>query len=187
MVRASCRLDTAHEQPEPELFKETRLNVDCSLSEFVTKQVRQQHESVVLHVCSHFLAKKMSGRYSLLPEVVSLKMRCMHLIVDKAVMRAKATPIPVPYCLQAFVESKDGTKIPMFIVHRAGIQLDGSNPTLLYGYGGGLLSVRHPAIEAKHPLPQCNWDTQPEPAACMVHLKSGAHGRSDVQKSAGCM
>ncbi|CAK0748120.1 hypothetical protein CVIRNUC_001815 [Coccomyxa viridis] len=73
------RLDTAQEQPEPELFKETKLNVDCSLSEFVTEQ--------------------------------------------------------------AFVESKDGTKIPMFIVHRAGIQMDGSNPTLMYGYGGFNISL----------------------------------------------
>jgi prolyl oligopeptidase len=32
--------------------------------------------------------------------------------------------------------SKDGTKIPYFIVHPAGMPLDGSNPTLVYGYGG---------------------------------------------------
>lgn len=32
--------------------------------------------------------------------------------------------------------SKDGTKVPMFLVHKADIKLDGTNPTLLYGYGG---------------------------------------------------
>lgn len=37
---------------------------------------------------------------------------------------------------QVFATSKDGTRIPMFIVHKKGIKLDGSNPTLLYGYGG---------------------------------------------------
>ena len=37
---------------------------------------------------------------------------------------------------QVWYASKDGTRVPMFIVHRAGIERDGSNPTLLTGYGG---------------------------------------------------
>ena len=37
---------------------------------------------------------------------------------------------------QVFYASKDGTKIPMFLTHKKGLVLDGSNPTLLYGYGG---------------------------------------------------
>lgn len=37
---------------------------------------------------------------------------------------------------RAFVTSKDGTKFPIFLAHKKGLKMDGSNPTLLYGYGG---------------------------------------------------
>ena len=42
---------------------------------------------------------------------------------------------------QVFYNSKDGTRVPMFITHKKGIQVDGNNPTYLYGYGGFNISL----------------------------------------------
>ncbi len=42
---------------------------------------------------------------------------------------------------QVFFSSVDGTKIPMFIVHKKGLKYDGTNPTYLYGYGGFNISL----------------------------------------------
>lgn len=42
---------------------------------------------------------------------------------------------------QVFYTSKDGTKVPMIITHKKGIKLDGTNPTMLYAYGGFNISL----------------------------------------------
>ncbi len=43
--------------------------------------------------------------------------------------------------VQVFYTSKDSTRVPMFLVFKRGLKLDGNNPTLLYGYGGFNITV----------------------------------------------
>jgi prolyl oligopeptidase len=42
---------------------------------------------------------------------------------------------------QVFYTSKDGTRVPMIITHKKGIEMNGKNPTILYGYGGFNISL----------------------------------------------
>src|SRR5262249_25751086 len=50
---------------------------------------------------------------------------------------------------QVFYQSKDGTRVPMFVVHRKDLKLDGHNPVYLLGYGGfGSTTTPHFSREA---------------------------------------
>lgn len=54
----------------------------------------------------------------------------------KTVLKGDFDPSTKLESTQVFVTSNDGTRVPMFIISPRGTLLDGSNPTLLYGYGG---------------------------------------------------
>jgi len=58
---------------------------------------------------------------------------------------------------QIFYESKDGTKIPLFIVHKKGLKLNGDNPTLLYAYGGFNISQQPTFSIPRIPLLENNF------------------------------
>ncbi len=61
---------------------------------------------------------------------------------SKLLRQAKVKFDPTQYEVkQIFYASKDGTKVSMFIAHKKGITLNGTNPTLLYGYGGFNISL----------------------------------------------
>ncbi|MCW5950345.1 MAG: S9 family peptidase [Pyrinomonadaceae bacterium] len=56
---------------------------------------------------------------------------------SKMFRKAGAKVDPAQYEVkQVFYNSKDGTRVPMFITHKKGLKLNGKNPTILYGYGG---------------------------------------------------
>lgn len=61
----------------------------------------------------------------------------------RVVMESKADRDAGDYeTSQQWCQSKDGTRIPMFVLHRRGVERTGDNPTILYGYGGFENSIR---------------------------------------------
>jgi prolyl oligopeptidase len=56
--------------------------------------------------------------------------------LDKLHQRACPVDLSKYETKQIWFSSKDGTRVPMFVVANKGVKLDGDNPTLLYGYGG---------------------------------------------------
>ena len=69
---------------------------------------------------------------------------------------------------QVFYPSKDGTKVPMFIVYKKGIQKNGRNPTILYGYGGFNISS-NPSFSAT----RITWLEQGG-IFCIANLRGGS-------------
>jgi prolyl oligopeptidase len=69
---------------------------------------------------------------------------------------------------RVFYSSKDGTKVPLFVSHKKGIKLDGSNKTLLYAYGGFNIS-----IEPSFSISKLVW-MEMGGVYCVANIRGGA-------------
>lgn len=78
---------------------------------------------------------------------------------------------------QEFTQSKDGTRIPMFVVHKKDLQADGQNPTILYGYGG----FRH-AMTPGFTASLLPWLEQGG-IYCLVNLRGGSEYGTEWYKA----
>ena len=79
---------------------------------------------------------------------------------------------------QVFYTSKDGTQVPMFITHKKGLKLDGTNPTLLYGYGGFNISLT-PSFSIAHRRRGWRWAASTR----MANLRGGGEYGEDWHKA----
>jgi prolyl oligopeptidase len=77
---------------------------------------------------------------------------------------------------QVFYPSKDGTKVPMFITYKKGIKPDGSNPTLLYGYGGFNINMTPAFSISNIPFFEAGG------VYCVANLRGGAEYGEDWHK-----
>ncbi|MGH0130164.1 UNVERIFIED_CONTAM: hypothetical protein FKN15_018473, partial [Acipenser sinensis] len=68
-----------------------------------------------------------------------------------------------PVFQRVFYPSRDGTKIPMFLVHATGITLDSSHPVFLYGYGGFEASIQPYYKSVSQPSLKDLWIRVPPP------------------------
>ncbi|KAE8794381.1 prolyl endopeptidase [Hordeum vulgare] len=79
---------------------------------------------------------------------------------------------------QVFYQSKDGTKIPMFVVSRKSIVLDGSHPALLFGYGGFGMSMT-PQFSAARVVLMRNLGF----VTCIANIRGGGEYGEDWHKA----
>ncbi len=79
---------------------------------------------------------------------------------------------------QVFYESRDKTRIPMFIVHKKGLALNGQNPTLLYGYGGFNAAMQPYFSSSIIPLLECGG------VYAMACLRGGSEYGEDWHRAA---
>ena len=96
--------------------------------------------SAVVPIGGESLAISISG--FLTPTAYSTYRAGPHAQLQATALSQPASRILAGYVAdQAFAPSKDGTKVPMTIIHRRGSAMDGTVPTLVYGYGGYGISL----------------------------------------------
>ena len=104
-------------------------NLDCEIPlpsiGSITGLSGKRTDDELLFNFESFLAPPTTFRYDFATGTLST-FRTTPVNIDLAAYETK----------QVFYMSRDGTRVPMFITHKKGLELDGTNPVLLYGYGG---------------------------------------------------